>query len=548
MQTSSAITPWTRRDSITALLLGVCAAVAYLLSEGVWYGDGISYAIDIHAGVLVEPGHLLWRPIGAVIAGIAGLDGTASDTLWVLQGLSLLMSVASVAAMHRLLRQYVEPAAATAAAAVFLVSNGFWTYAYSGCSYSLSVLLLILALSFAVPRDGGAVTGGEDLGRVALSASFAALSAAAWGVQVIAAPAVWVVVLLHDGAPGLLSRSRLVKTAIFTVAFLVFLVGPLAVLHSGAAAIGLARYQTPTPATVDLLGWIRSSSHGIATAFGPSQVFRVIVGVPQSLASLSDFPQRLRLWMNGDVAFPATVWLGVLVLAYGSVAALALVLWKGWKTLATAHRNILLAAVLGIGINLGFALSWQGTDLERYFPSLPLQVLLLAVALQSWGRRTGGSRIVVAGVAATGLIVATNVLGNLRPLLAADSFRRTWLAALHAHTRPADLVLLFGNRKSQIYAPHDVGLPRVINVSSVVNLEPARWQEIVAAAVAKSRAGGGRIFVGESLVRTDSGPRDGWSFRQRPDPSPAMLRSVFLPLAGDSVVFTVQGERVWRAP
>ena len=70
---------------LALLLVVVTSCIAYVLSEGERFGDSITYAKEIRSGSLIEPGHLLWRPLGYVVGhALATLD-TYSSALWTLQ-------------------------------------------------------------------------------------------------------------------------------------------------------------------------------------------------------------------------------------------------------------------------------------------------------------------------------------------------------------------------------------------------------------------------------------------------------------------------------
>src|SRR5215472_7721036 len=94
-----------RSDWMWAGVILFGSALLFLLSNSVQYGDAASYAKQLRAGQLIEPGHLAWRPLGYVIATLTGLMHSDSEVLWVLQWLSLLASAMSVAALWLFLRR-----------------------------------------------------------------------------------------------------------------------------------------------------------------------------------------------------------------------------------------------------------------------------------------------------------------------------------------------------------------------------------------------------------------------------------------------------------
>jgi hypothetical protein len=120
-----------------------------------------------------------------------------------------------------------------------------------------------------------------------------------------------------------------------------------------------------------------------------------------------------------------------------------------------------------------------------------------------------------------------------------------WLRELRGATSARDLVILFGQRTQGITSPHDPDLPKIDNVSLEIEQRGEGWRAAELRNIAAARQRGGRIFLADTLFGTDSAPRDGWSFREYPRPSPGELQAVFLPFKSDRVGFTVGNEKVW---
>jgi hypothetical protein len=120
--------------------------------------------------------------------------------------------------------------------------------------------------------------------------------------------------------------------------------------------------------------WLSASRHGIPPHFGTAQLLRAAVGWPQSLFSLGDLGLKLRLWRLRETSFPVPsrslvlvafpfrgrVVIGVIAPAYRRLKATD----RGFRRLPPPRS-------LAIWCSQP---SWQGTDLERYFPSLLLSV------------------------------------------------------------------------------------------------------------------------------------------------------------------------------
>jgi len=528
---------WTGRSS-EGLLLCVLAALStwlFVVSESAWYGDSTTYAADIRGGRLIEPGHLLWRPLGRLVAVLPGPQ-SYSAVLWKLQFLCLLASVLAVVAMYRLAARLYGRPGALVAAALMAVSNGFWSYAFSGCSYSLSMLFAIVALHFAIAERGRSATG-----RSAFAAgAFGGLSAASWSIQVLAAPAIWLALVLTSSRNATSLRSHLRNTALLAAGYLLTFVVPLLTGYVLETDRHAAAGKTLTFAQ-----WLASSGHGIPAHYGVAQLLRVCIGWPQSVISTSDVGSHLRLWRLHEAAFPHTAWLGVFVVFYAALAGGIWVLARGYARLDYRDRGVILACAAALGINLLFAASWQGTDLERYFPSWPFQLLLLAVLVKVLATAHPPRRLALAAGAALAALAVVNWYGTFAAVLASGSYRQVWLRALRDATSAKDLVILFGQRTQAIVSPHDPELPKIDNVSLEIEQRGEGWRAAELRNITATRQRGGRIFLSDTLFGTDSAPRDGWSFREYPQPTPSELQAAFLPFKSDHIGFTVGTEKVW---
>jgi hypothetical protein len=531
---------WTGRSS-EGLVLCVLAALStwlFVASESAWYGDSTTYAADIRGGRLIEPGHLLWRPLGSLIQALPGPQ-TYSAVLWRLQSLCLLASVLVVVAMYRLAARLYGRLGALVAATLMAVSNGFWSYAFSGCSYSLSVLFALGALHFAIAERGRSVTGAAGFAAGALGG----LSAASWSIQVLSAPAIWLALLLTPSRDETSIRQQLRNTALLVGGYLLTFVVPL--LTAYVAETGRHGAAGAAGKTLTFAEWLASSRHGIPAHYSVAQLLRVLIGWPQSVISTSDLGSHLRLWRLHEATFPHTAWLGVFIFFYAALLGAIWVLARGYARLDSRDHGVLVACGAALGINLLFAASWQGTDLERYFPSWPFQLLLVALLVKNLANAHAPRRLAAAAAAALAAIAVVNWCGTFATVLAPDSYRQVWLRELRGATSARDLVILFGQRTQGITSPHDPDLPKIDNVSLEIEQRGEGWRAAELRNIAAARQRGGRIFLADTLFGTDSAPRDGWSFREYPRPSPGELQAVFLPFKSDRVGFTVGNEKVW---
>ena len=527
-------------DGLLLCALVSLSACLFLASESAWYGDATTYAGDIRAAKLIEPGHLLWRPLVRLV-GLPLGPQSYSAVLWHLQFLCLFASILAVVTMYGLASRLYGRTSALAAATLMAISNGFWTYAFSGSSYSLSMLFAILALRCLVAHRGTAATGaGAFAGGV-----LGGLAAATWAIQILIAPALWIALVLTPARDQTSTRLHARNTASLVAGYTLAFVVPILIAYAiDTRAYGAASTDIHGNTTA-LAAWLASSRHGIPAHYGVAQVLRVLIGWPQSVISISDLGRQLRLWRLQEATFPASAWLGVFLVFYAALAGAIGVLARGYARLDRRDRGVIAACGAAIGINLLFAASWQGTDLERFFPSWPFQLLLVALLMKLLATVHSARRVAVVAAAALVSIAVANWYGTFASVLAPDSYRQVWLRELRRATSANDLVILFGQRNQGIGAPHDPNHPKIDNVSLEIMMRGDGWRAAELRNIAATRQRGGRVFLADTLFGTDDAPRDGWSFRENPRPTPSELQEAFLPFKSDHVGFVVGAEKVW---
>jgi hypothetical protein len=528
-----------RSDWMWAGLVLLGSALLFLLSNSVRYGDSPVYARDIRAGQLLEPGHLAWRPLGYAVAALTGLLRSDSEVLWVLQWCSLLFSALAVAALWLFLRRCAGCGrmAAGGAAALMAVSNGFWTYSFSGSSYSLSVLMLIAAMGCATrpERPVSAV-------RALLAGAFAGAAVSSWATQVVSLPALLLLLVLTPpwkrSLWGLHIRNACAMAGGWMLTFL------LPLLAASTSHTHQARHGPLQATTAGFGSWVTSASHGIAPHLSLAQLLRVTIGWPQSILSMFDLGQGLRLWMLGERSFPWSAWMLTPLTVYALAAFCAYRLLQNFRRRSHFEQGLIIASIVAIAANLLFAALWQGTDLERYFPSLPFQMLLFALTLQQAAHTWRAAAVLII---ALGFIAWINWQAAFLRVFSSHSYRQVWLSQLHGVATGRDLLVVLGQNKSVIVAPHDAQMPAIDYLDTVIQERGAGWKAAELQKIETTLQHGGRVFLGDSLFGSDSAPRDGWSFKEHPSPSPQEIQSVFLPFKSNIVAFTAGGEQVWLA-
>jgi hypothetical protein len=538
--------PFLATKNMGLLILLAAAFWAYWLSESVRYGDAPYYAEQLAASVIIEPGHLIWRPLGALLYLTVSRIGYTVDALWVIQGVCLVASLACVLAVYVFLSKWCSYGAALWGTGLFSISNGFWYYAFSGSSYSLSLFFIIIAFIFAISAQAcrpHAVRSGF------LSGVFGGLAAASWLVQGLNLPSLVLANVLFLGGTPRPLPINVVKTIVTFLAGYALTLGlPLIGTYVGVHVLPpKLYYYAPDPESSGLLHWVMSGSHGIRSTLGAAQGMRLVLGWAQSVLSAGDIGTHVRLWLLEDrnsMTFLLHPGIGSLVTFYAAVLAALLLLWRRKAALSADQRKIFAVGACSILANITFASCWQASDLERYLPSVLFLILGLCIAIDDRFclRRTS---VMVVGLLTIGTIAGINWFGTFYPSLAIDSYKQQWLAQIRLHMNGNDLLIVFGNKKYELVDPHNVKMPRILNISTLISMGKTEWRLLAQLRIAEACRQDGRVMIGDSVLGLDPRPRDGWSFKEYPTPSPKDLDSFFGPMKGE-LVFSASGERVWQ--
>src|SRR5215469_10282583 len=530
-----------RSDWIGAGVALLGSALLFLLSNSVQYGDAATYAKEIRAGRLIEPGHLAWRPLGHLAVSLTGLLHSDSEVLWVLQWLSLLFSALSVAALWLFLRRRAGcgPVGAGAAAALLAVSNGFWGYSFSGCSYSLSVLLVIAAMGCTCcpERPVSAV-------RALLAGALAGAAASSWAIQVLALPGLFLLLVLTPPWERALWPVHLRNACAMAGGWILTFLLPLLAAYAWQAHHPQSQADTPPRVFAGFGQWLASSNHGIAPQLSLAQSLRVVIGWPQSILSSHELGQGLRLWRLHEHSFPWSAWMLTPLIVYALTAFCAWRLLRSFRGGSQFERGLIIASAVAIGANLLFGALWTGTALERYFPSLPFQLLLLALALKPLSDVRRATAMIVITLC---FLAWTNWYAAYLTVFSSHTYRQVWLRELRRVATGRDLVIVLGQNIFVVTAPHDPQMPRIDNLAIEIPSHGADWETGVRNDIEAAVQGGGRVFLGDSLFDSTTARRNGWSFKEVPSPSPQEIKNAFLPLKSDTVAFTADGEQVWLA-
>jgi len=368
-------------------------AVATLLTDWVFIGDAPDFARSSAAWLFgvncqfLEFGHLAWRPVGAALLTLVDSPKTGDtfrslslDSLRNLGGASWTLGLLGVIGAAGWLRTILRSYSAAAFGVVMLIAcKAYLNFAQVGMPYVPSLALLFMGLCIASLEPKSVVW--RVIFDVVAGLCFAA-SALAWGTFAIALPGAVL-------APLVLSanwRRRLPRVVlsgavgVATLLVVYFVVGRSLGFHSVA----------------EYMAWIAAADHGISTGGLP----RAAIGLARSFVDVGDYGRLVKRFMVRDAYNPVPL-RGLLTADLLKIGAfyLTMLAFLVASLHGTIGRRALAAASLIALPVLGFAILWQGGDLERYLPAMPGLVLLAAAGFLE-ARGSGVLRLtMMAGVA-----------------------------------------------------------------------------------------------------------------------------------------------------
>ena len=502
-----------RTDSIAVLafylvLLGLTRTLGQ--ADTPYYALDIANAVHGQTGVLWEFGHALWRPVGyAILRGLVALDpGVARDghTLFVtavrvLTGLAVVAGAAAVVLFRLWLRRLGVPRLAAAAATLaFTSAAAFLGYAQTGSAYVPALALLLLGF-YALAADDG-------------HPSRAALVAASLGFA--GAVLLWVPMVL--GVPGA-ALSMIVlrgpdRARVRAAALACVLSGSLTLLVYLAliAAAGLHSVH-------DVRLWMASASHGIV---GTGGLPRAVVGFARSIVDTGQLGLIVKRHLIHDPYNP-TGWSDILragfvnlVVFYVVAAAICLVLARR----PLGRRVLVFAACSAVPI-FGFALHWQGGDLERYLAFFPALFAATAYAMSSLSRRS-----FVVAPAVVGILCIVNARAVLRSTASREcALLTSRLASVPRATSGPALVI----------SPHQLdevtkivescptspmvradNAPQVNGLVMANNVQSYAWRSWLATQANRVWSAGGRVWISRRAFAR--APAADWKWAEGDDP------------------------------
>jgi len=470
------------------LVLGIF----YFLTNPYWYGDALWYALDIAKGELHEsdPGHLIWRPLALgvwSIFGIAPLKLSPLATLQILSGIGT--ALGCIATYFLALQFTLSKGVAYAASLLVAGSNFCLSYGGSGSAYGPAMGLSTLAICCALNGSSQRLLGGW-----LPAALFAWLATAIWGVSILTLPAIGLAVIF--GAKHSLFKG-VIDGILYSIVTLLFIGASCAVGYHYAMNAGYSDAFLP---------WLHQSSHGIKSQISIMSFARAALGFCSSFVYLGSFGTGVKALLTGQsqeahlarFALP----IGTLLMFLVGIALGKIGLLKTLKKISDEARLLLMLTTVNFICVTAFAISWQGSDIERFCLAIPLCSISICYGLSQF--RSSSEKFLPWAMA--GFVTIANLSMNIAPMQISHGGIAMGLGqAARASMPEGSLIVLSGQALgASIWAPtmYFYNLQVHSLLYDVQNNDPEGWQKRLLDKVNQTLAQGKKIallsdFLGE---------------------------------------------------
>jgi len=472
--------------------------VASSLTRPMFLGDTMYYLRTAHPGApeFWDFGHLFWRPLlYLLLRHLSALDiaGRFLRAFHILDFASTIAGLLAVCFTVATVRLFTRGIVATTICAVLLsFSQVVLTYSKGGCAYIFGFLALSAAFYISL---GSSIREQRGWRVPIVSGALLALSVCLWLPYVLAIPGVLLAPIVFSGNPK--RRWRLaVATAIVCAA-------------AGAASYGAVTIHLGIRNLHGFVTWAQASSHSVTI----SGARRAVFGFARSFLSLGEDGVIFKRYLLHDPYNPvgfreilATA-LWKVILFYFFVASILVNLAR--SPLGRKASTVLLVSAVPV---LAFAVSWQGTDLERYLPLFP--ALMLAIGLG-----VGDAKLSTATTWLAAVFVASMLISNVSAFSSGARARQLremsrTLQSLNEKLPSDSLVLLPPMHPLQrIYWDFPEALPlddHGLKLERIVDLGEAdtpRWRSLACADMRQRWSRQAAVVIASSLLE-DLPPRD----------------------------------------
>jgi hypothetical protein len=362
------------------VLLSLLPSSSPYIGDTVFYADAVVRHLAGEASgpfaPLWEFGHLLWRPIGAVIAPLAFKvvpdSWGPSDRVKVAYGF-LAISMACAIVVGALLYDLFRRAAGWKVAALLVFglswANGFLMYALSGSSYLPALLCSVVALCLLLDDP-------SSPWRQYVAGILGGLSALFWFPFVLTVPAIALTPWIWRGMPARAGGVALLRVSVAAAACVA------SFMVAGGFAAGVRSMS-------DARAWVQDASHEWAQT---QQWKRAVSGVPRLMLDLSRDGILLKRYVLRDPFQSLDLWDLLLRSAWKLAAFYAFIAATLWMASGSVRgrRSLATTAIAGAPLLLFALVLFEPSSPERFLPVLPFLLLTIAV---SWH---GPARVIVA--------------------------------------------------------------------------------------------------------------------------------------------------------
>jgi hypothetical protein len=492
--------------------------VTILITRSTFFGDTRFYESDIASYLdgrapfagLLDFGHLIWRPLGALLAfhGDAAYETTLARVHVTLLSLNLLASLACVWTLWALLRltKKVTAGFSILVVAAFVTTNGFVNLSRSGSSWLPGLACVMLACCFTLVAERRYQASEPAAFYWILAALTTALAVLLWVPYVLTVlPIVCAGLLDHPDTP---SWKTVLRAAIRVLPGAVLLV---------TVAYVWAICDLHITSAPELFAWLRHAAHGEAR---DASIARCFFGFPRSFFILGDNGIIWKQFLFHDPFARRTVLevaaAGTLILAlfYGTLAV------AGWFFLCDpSYRGTAIWVAAGVVPTIALAVLFEAGSVERYLALYPMVFLVIGVLL-------AGARTSQPLRALLVLLIVVQVFNNLyasfRPRIDWESAALLQRIAPFEN-RPGGATVYVVNLNDKLSALYDSpeyatrnDLPQVALLAPVMYSDIPKWRAIFAKSSKDRWAAGGEVWISKRAWATR--PLRQWLWVENDDP------------------------------
>lgn len=485
----------------------------YFYSDAAWYA-GIVRDREL---ILIESGHMGWRPLVSFILSTANSIGISFDPLQLFCAVSAFGTALLVLTTFALARRLVaDPLVAWLAVAIVAFSNVCVSYGGSGSAYTPAIALSNVAILCLLGRQSPSSAKNDWSSRGGLLAVLGFVGAyLCWSLAILTLPLLWI--LAAQQAEGSLLR-RTARASALVVSM---------VLATIIVAYGVYSFD-PGRGDLSWWSWLRSSSHGIQMNVALINLFRATIGFVNGFVHTGDLGRSMKGIILGDSTlqeFESHAAQSVFALLFVGLSLIAVMgLWKR-RADQLVKRLVLFTGAVLAPVAL-FAILWQGSDVERFCLAMPLVSISLATGLLAWGV----FRVPLA-ILTVGLLFVANVVWFAGPILATEGGISMVLGA-KANEELGDhgVVIITGQELDGPIVGNSFYYHRivVINLASVARINGENgWSSYLATQIALAEEKGGKVAVLSDLVGIPTLGGIGLSQREVSHPSVEATSSYF---------------------